>query len=451
MSAGADNRQFGRSAGTLSAGVGVSGLLTYIFFALASHNLGATKYGELVVMWAAVFVTISVLHRPIEQFLSRSIADHRARGVQIGTTLRNGAVLMGVISVAFVIVALALRGPLQKLFGEDHLLYWTYVATTTIFALSFFARGFLAGSGRFGYLAALLVMEGMARTLFALSVALGVATGQDPIVLGVLAAPIASLLVVPFAVRSHARREAPVAIAPSDGGASGLRHSSAFAAAVFLVMLSEQIFLNAGPLLLRGFEGPEAAGFIFNVLMLARAPLVVFQGIAISLLPHLTRLRSRGSGEADKAFGVSIEITLRAIVVFTAFVAVIVAAAGPTLMQIAFGEEFSYDRAGLLIVTAAMGLYLASTTLNQALLAQGQARRAAFCWIGCAVVFLGWSLIDVLDPARRIEIGFAAASAVLFLLLLRLYRDPHPVAADVLTPGSGDELGARLALADEAS
>ena len=67
-------------------------------------------------------------------------------------------------------------------------------------------------------------------------------------------------------------------------------------------MLSEQIFLNAGPLLVRASEGAAAAGYIFNVLMLARAPLLVFQGIAISLLPHLTRLRSRGGGEADEAF-----------------------------------------------------------------------------------------------------------------------------------------------------
>ncbi len=431
--------------------MGIAGLLTYVFFALASHNLSATKYGELVVMWAAVFVTISVLHRPIEQFLSRSIADHLARGEGIRSTLRSGAVLLGVISVGFVIVALALRGPLQDLFGEDDLLYWTYVATVTAFAFSFFARGFLAGSGRFGFLAMMLATEGLARTLFALTVALGITSGQDPITLGVLAAPIASLAVVPFAVRKQVNSERPAPIAAAgNGAATGLKHSSAFAAAVFLIMLSEQIFLNAGPLLLRGLEGPEAAGYIFNVLMLARAPLVVFQGIAISLLPHLTRLRSRGGGEAAEAFGVSIEVTLRAIVVFTAFVAIVVAVAGPTLMQVAFGEEFSYDRTGLLIVTVAMGLYLASTTLNQAMLAQGQARRAAYCWIGCAVVFLGWSLIDVLDPVRRIEVGFAVASAVLFVLLLRLYRNPHPVDSDVPVPGY-EELEARLALIEEAN
>src|SRR6185295_3841291 len=96
-----------------------------------------------------------------------------------------------------------------------------------------------------------------------------------------------------------------------DGG-SGLARGGAFAAAVLLIMLSEQIFLNAGPLLLHATVNAAAAGYIFNVLMLARAPLLVFQGIAISLLPHLTRLRSRGQAEADAAFSGSVEITLRA-------------------------------------------------------------------------------------------------------------------------------------------
>ena len=68
-----------------------------------------------------------------------------------------------------------------------------------------------------------------------------------------------------------------------------------FAAAVLVVMLSEQAFLNAGPLLVRAFEDAAAAGFIFNVLMVVRAPVLVFQGVATSLLPHLTRLRAGGA------------------------------------------------------------------------------------------------------------------------------------------------------------
>ena len=59
-------------------------------------------------------------------------------------------------------------------------------------------------------------------------------------------------------------------------------------------MLAEQTFLNAGPLLVKGSAGAAAAGFIFNILMIARAPLQLFQAVSTSLLPHLTRLRSEG-------------------------------------------------------------------------------------------------------------------------------------------------------------
>jgi O-antigen/teichoic acid export membrane protein len=442
-------RSFGRSAGVLSAGVGAAGLLTYVFFALASHNLDATAYGEIVVLWSATFVTISVLHRPVEQFISRSIAEHRTRERPIGPALFAAARIEAVVVVAFAAAAVALRGPLQDdLFSGSASLYWIYVGAVLAFAASFFARGYLAGEGRFGLLAALLVSESFTRMAFSLAVAVGIAAGRDAVAAGIVAAPLVSLAVVPLAF-GHRAATAPRAPVASPPAASRLGGGGAFAAAVLVIMLSEQIFLNAGPLLVRAEEGAAEAGYIFNVLMVARAPLLVFQGIAISLLPHLTRLRSRGGDEATAAFGVSVATTLRAIVVFTALVAVIVAIAGPALMQAAFSDRFSYDRAGLLIVTGAMGLYLAATTLNQAALAQGRARRACAAWGACALGFLIWSLLPLLEPDRRIEVGFLGAAAVLFCLLRLIYRDPRDRDAPGLT--DAEEVEAGLALADEAS
>ncbi len=135
-------------------------------------------------------------------------------------------------------------------------------------------------------------------------------------------------------------------------------------------MVGEQVFLNAGPLLVRAFEDAAAAGFIFNVLMVARAPVLIFQGVSASLLPHLTRMRARG-GEA--AFRNSISATLTAVAGFAAVTLVVVLVAGPALMQIAFGDRFEYDRAGLAIMAVGMGFYLAATTLSQAALARGAA------------------------------------------------------------------------------
>jgi len=445
-------REFGRSATLLSAGVGTAGLLTYAYFSLASHNLGPDEYGEVVVLWSSVFISISVLYRPVEQLLSRTIAERQARGQPIGSALKVAARIQIGIAIVTAILTLALRDQLQNdLLGGSEALYWVMFFALLAFGASFFARGYLAGNRRFVLLAGLLVAESFSRAAFALAVALGISEGQTAVALGIAAAPALSLLVVPLAFGRGAVRATR---SEADGKATAgrpetaelsLAHGGSFAAAVLVVMLSEQTLLNAGPLIIRGFEGAAAAGFIFNVLLLARAPLVVFQGVATSLLPHLTRLRSRGEA-GDEAFRLSVRGTLRAVAAFTAVVAVVVAVAGPDLMQVAFGDAFSYDRAALLIVTAGMGLYLTATTLSQAAVAQGQVRRAAACWAVCAVGFLVWCLLPVLDEPRRIEVGFTAAAAVLALLLRPLNRRP----GERLEPGSGEELEARLAVADEA-
>jgi hypothetical protein len=119
-------------------------------------------------------------------------------------------------------------------------------------------------------------------------------------------------------------------------------------------------------------------------------------------------------------------------------------------MQIAFGKKFEYDRAGLLIVTAGMGFYLTAATLNQAALARGQVRRAAACYVGAAICFLGFNLLPVLDEFRRVEVGFAGGAALLCALLYGLYRSGRTRAEDVVLPGSPEEIEARLAAADEA-
>jgi heme/copper-type cytochrome/quinol oxidase subunit 3 len=120
-------------------------------------------------------------------------------------------------------------------------------------------------------------------------------------------------------------------------------------------------------------------------------------------------------------------------------------------MQIAFGKKFTYDRVGLLLVTFGMGLYLASVTLNQACVAMGQVRRAAYRWITCAAVFIGWNFLPIVsNEQRRVELGFLIAAGVLFALLLWVYRRPHvDHPEDVPQPGSPEELEARLAVMDE--
>lgn len=229
-----------------------------------------------------------------------------------------------------------------------------------------------------------------------------------------------------------------------------LGHGTGFVAAVLVIMLGEQILFNAGPLIVRGFEGAAAAGFIFNVLMIARAPLQLFQAVSTSILPHLTSLHASEEKGSEEEFHRSVRMVLAAIAAFTAVVAVAVLVAGPQLMQLAFSDKFSYDRAGLLLVALGMGLYLSSVTVNQACLAQGQVRRAAGRWALCAAFFVAWCfLAPIAEEFRRVEVGFALAALLLLGLLFAIYRRPHERPEDIPAAGSSEELETQLAAADE--
>ncbi|MGE0066683.1 MAG: lipopolysaccharide biosynthesis protein [Solirubrobacterales bacterium] len=448
--------EYGRTASFLAIGVGLTGVITYAYFLIASHVLDKTDYGQITVLWSAVFITISTLYRPVEQLLSRHISERLVSGQSISQPMRVASTIQVGLALFFAVVALALRGPIENdLLDGNEPLYWVFFGAVLFYAASYFARGYLAGQRQFGPFTALILSESIFRTSFAVLVAIGILSGQDMVAVGIVAAPSLSLIVVPifFAWRAKKEREAPLApgrAAVTADGDFSMKEGSGFAAAVLVIMFSEQAFLNAGPLIASGLKGAEAAGFIFNVLMIARAPLQLFQSVSTSILPHLTSLHTSTEPDSDREFHRSVRGVLLGIAAFAGFTAVVVLIAGPKLMEIAFSGKYTYDRPGLLLVTLGMGLYLAAVTLNQACLAQGQVRRAAARWIGCAIFFIAWNFVPLVsDEFRRIEVGFALTAGILFGLLYLVYRHPHERPEDVPEPGSPEELEARLAAIDE--
>jgi O-antigen/teichoic acid export membrane protein len=444
---------YGKGATQLSALIGVTGVLTYAFHSLAAHELGAERYGVIGVLWAAVFLTASVIYRPVEQLLSRTIAEHQAHGRPVGHAMRVAATIQLGLAVVFAIVALILKGKIEdELFSGSTTLYWCLVAAVIFYAASYFARGFLAGQRRFGLYGGLVMMEASSRVVFAVLLVLGVLEGQNAAAVGIAAAPLLSLIVVPWALGRQVRTLAEPAggRAPDESDFTFAR-GLGFAGAVLVIMFSEQAILNSGVLIVKLDTGDdELAALIFAVLMIARAPLQLFQAVSTTLLPHLTRLMVRESGgDARGEFGHSVRITATACLAFGAVTVVGVLIAGPPAMRLLFGDEFDYDRLGLALVAAGMGLYLAATTLNQAVLAQGRARLAASCWGISALFFVLFLLIAGMKEVREVEVAFIATAGLLSSLLFTVYRrrperDERPVR-----PGSLEELEARLAAADE--
>jgi O-antigen/teichoic acid export membrane protein len=262
-------------------------------------------------------------------------------------------------------------------------------------------------------------MEATSRCLFALAVTVGIAEGQSAVALGMAAAPIASLAVVPWAIRRRLPEPAPA----GDPAGITLAHGTGFAAAVLVVMLAEQTFLNAGPLLVKATEGERGAalaGLAFNVLLIARAPLQLFQAVQTSILPHLTRLGARGEAEP---FERSVNTTLAAIAAFAGAAALVMLAAGPTVMKLLFGGDSDYERGPLVLMSIGMGLYLSAATLNQALLARARARLAAISWASAAAAFVAFLLLPGFDDAvLQVAAGYLAAALLLAGRLFALYR-----------------------------
>jgi O-antigen/teichoic acid export membrane protein len=409
---------YARGARILSVGIASTGLFTFAYFAVASHVLDDEPYGAVSLLWAVLFVVISVIYRPVEQLLSRTIADRRARGHEGGHPLRIPLLVQASFALAFLVVALALREPLEDVF-DSATLYWIFVGATLAYAASYFARGYLAGHQWFGLYGGLVLFESLSRFCFPVAVAVGIASGQSAVAFGILAAPVASLLVVPWALARHsAAGEAAV-----DERALTLRAGAGFALSVAAIQLAEQALLNAAVLTVSATATTALAGVVFNALLITRAPLQLFQSIQTSLLPHLSGLEAT---EGHEAFARAIRITMLAIVGFAGVVAIGLLAIGPWAMDVLFGHGYDYGRVGLAVIALGMGFHLCAGTLNQAALARGHARGAATMWLVAAAAFIVWMVLPVIDDELvRAEVGYAGAAALLCALLGSLYRTDH--------------------------
>jgi O-antigen/teichoic acid export membrane protein len=452
------SESYARSARILSIGIASTGIFTFLYLAFASHVLDPASYSRISLCWAIMFVILSVIYRPIEQLLSRMIADRRARGLH-GHPLRIPATIQLGFACLFLACAVALRHRIEQgMFDGSSALYWILVIGVLAYAASYFARGWLAGHERFDLYGGLVFLESTSRFLFALAVAVGIGSGQGVVGLGMAVAPFASLCVMPLAFSRVRQRiggasPAPAAatesdVAMLDAAAEGpahadleeaatdltMRHGTGFAVSVVGIMFAEQTLLNAGVLIIAATSSSVAGittgltGFVFNVMLIVRAPLQLFQAIQTSILPHLAGLEAR---ESPAEFHRAIRITILAIAAFAGAVAIGLLAIGPPVMTALLGDKgYHYARVGLAVVGLGMGFHLISGTMNQAALARGRAGMAAIAWLVAAALFVVLVATHAIsNEVTRVEVGYFTATLVLCGLLWAVYRRGPAAAA----------------------
>ncbi len=448
---GSKTSDYGRGAALLTVGIGVTGLVTFAYLSFASHTLSKEQYGQIGLLWSAVFLITPIFYRPVEQLLARTIAERRARDQTLAGPLKIAAAIQLTLGLAFAALALAFQDRLiDDLFDGSSTLYWIMFSSVLAYAVSYFGRGLLAGNQRFGLYGLLVLIEASVRFMFPVAVAVGLLSGQNAIALGILAGPVISLFVVPLALMGR-QRAARAAISDRRSAAeivedvseemetldaaSGaidvergeftMSEGGGFALAALVIMACEQAILNAAPFIANSTAGgAAAAAAVINILVIARAPMQLFQSVATSLLPHLSKLRAADDyGEYRK----SVRVTLLAISGVAVVGALVMLICGPWLMRLVFGSQYEYGRLGLIAITVGMGIYLCAATLNQTALAAKRTGAAVACWLTATIAFLAWMLSPIVeDPLTRVEIGYPASSLILFTLLFVLYQRVTP-------------------------
>ena len=182
-----------------------------------------------------MFVIISVIYRPIEQLLSRTIAERRARGQRRSTALRVPMLIQAGFALVFLVVALALHedADRQRLRRQRGALRRARRRHARLRRELLRAR--LARRPRALRAVRRARADGVAvaRLLRAAPSRSASPNGQTAVALGIAAAPLVSLVVVPLRSRARTpargRRREPARRA-SRGGAAPITADEADAA-----------------------------------------------------------------------------------------------------------------------------------------------------------------------------------------------------------------------------
>jgi O-antigen/teichoic acid export membrane protein len=396
----------------LSAGMLVSGGLTYAFHLLVARTLGPDDFGRIAVLWAAVFLVATAVFRPLEQTTARAVADRLARGEDARSVLRSVArVCVAAMAVAGCVMAAAWGPITDRLFQGDDFLSAMLVVGVLLFSLVYVGRGVLGGVRWFHGYAASLCIDGIVRLLIAAP--LVVFASERLAGVAVVGAGVIGIG-VPLAARAAdlRRRVRGRAAAPFP-----IRAAVAFAAPASIISTVDQMLVNGGPLLVAaggGRHASTAAGLVFAATMIVRAPVYVFQGLGASLLANLAHLNATSGHDRMRAAVMRIAGIMLAAGMVTVATA---AAVGPWALQILFGPTYVADRAQLAALGAGVGLYLAASTLSQALLAADRGGRASVAWVTSLGAFLAVYALTPGAALSRIGAAFLAAAVVNLLLL----------------------------------
>lgn len=390
-------------AGTFAVATGlvISGVTAYVFLAVAKRALGEEAYAPLALLWTVTFLVGPGFFLPVEQEVSRALAERRARGEGGGPLLRRAAGLaVGLLAFLLVVIGIASPALLDNAFDHQPLLLVGLGLAVSGVAAGHLARGACSGQGRFKPYAVYIAADGIVRLVICIALAVAGVDSPGPYGIAVGLAPIIAVVLAMAGQRGLV----------VDGPPAPWREVSGALLALLLGSIFSFTLVNGGPIavnLLGSAAEQVHAGRFLNALLIGRIPLFLFQAVQAALLPRLSALA--GAGQLDE-FRSGLKRLLAVTGLLGGLAALGSLVLGPFFVELLFDDVVDHRTLGLLGLSC--GAYMVALALAQAVIALAGHRLATAAWAAGVAGFVLVSLFSADDLFLRVELGLAAGSAI---------------------------------------
>jgi O-antigen/teichoic acid export membrane protein len=398
----------------------LTGLLAYVFFALANRSLGPAAASPVSVLWSYWAAAAAVLTFPVQHWIIRRFTGDGHEEI-VARTVPRLTVLVLTLSLASGAAAYVFREQLFHDVGP------TFPAMVTGVSLGSYlmgvVRGVLSGRGRYMATAASLVGENLVRVVCA---ALAALAGLGPVAFG------AAMVVGPLCglVWTSSLR-----LRTDRGGASARPDSLALVSGVAGGSLMGQLVLTGAPVVLAALGGaPAAVTSLFLVLSVWRAPYLVAMGVTPQLTTLLTRMRV--DGPLTRVARVA-RVTVLLVLAASAVAALVAVTVLQPLVSLAFGAGVELPRALLVGLGVGTVVALGNLVLLLVLLALGRSRIAAGAWLGALAAAGVWLAVGGLPPSADVVSAFVIAEGTAFILLVAATERSVHAGSSRLKPRRG--------------
>lgn len=348
------------------------------------------------------------LFLPLEQEVSRALAERRTLGIGGAPLVRRAATIGIGLALGVLVIMIATSRLLVEHVFDDQLLLLVGLAIGVIAALAgHLTRGCLSGTSNFRAYGVYLGADGLIRFLLCIVIAVaGVKTaGWYGVAVG-----LAGLLAVPVALRTQRPELEP-------GPEAAWREISRALGYLLAASLCAYTLMNIGPVLVKVLATDaetKIAGRFLSAVVVARIPLFLFQAIQAALLPKLTGLASAGRlGD----FRAGLRRLLSVVAVLAVLGTIVGYLLGPFVVRTMSGPEFDMTHRTMGLLAAGSGFYMMALALAQAVIALGGHRRQLVGWFAgvLALLFTTWLASD--DLYLRVELGLLVGSLVAFVVM----------------------------------